>query len=191
MYDQTELIHADDTRWRSRSARSERSDAESTLVIPAEDWHIWVNVNSHGYYILPVLLLPAWISVRIALRPLSNVLQEVASRGPQELAPLQSTPKHQELRSVVDCINDLLTRVDESAERERALIADAAHELRAPLAAMHVNVEALLAHAPARHNGNCSTASSAAATAPPGWCASCSCSCAARLAHPRRCVCSA
>ncbi|WP_395408652.1 sensor histidine kinase [Pseudoduganella sp. UC29_106] len=40
-------------------------------------------------------------------------------------------------------INALLLRVSESAERERAFIADAAHELRTPLAAMRVNVEAL------------------------------------------------
>jgi signal transduction histidine kinase len=44
---------------------------------------------------------------------------------------------------MVDAINDFLARVRESAERERVFIADAAHELRTPLAAMRINVEAL------------------------------------------------
>ncbi len=43
----------------------------------------------------------------------------------------------------MDAINDFLARVRESAERERVFIADAAHELRTPLAAMRINVEAL------------------------------------------------
>jgi signal transduction histidine kinase len=44
---------------------------------------------------------------------------------------------------MADAINDFLARVRESAERERVFIADAAHELRTPLAAMRINVEAL------------------------------------------------
>lgn len=52
---------------------------------------------------------------------------------------------------MVDCINELLARVRESAERERAFIADAAHELRTPLAAMRINVEALQSHVADRH----------------------------------------
>lgn len=44
---------------------------------------------------------------------------------------------------MVDAINVFLTRLRESTERERIFIADAAHELRTPLAAMRINVEAL------------------------------------------------
>ncbi|MUZ24574.1 sensor histidine kinase, partial [Shigella flexneri] len=64
-------------------------------------------------------------------------------RTPDDLSPLRAVPKHRELRQMVDAINDFLARVRESAERERIFIADAAHELRTPLAAMRINVEAL------------------------------------------------
>jgi signal transduction histidine kinase len=61
----------------------------------------------------------------------------------QTISPLKEVPKHRELRQMVDAINVFLARVRESTERERVFIADAAHELRTPLAAMRINVEAL------------------------------------------------
>ncbi|WP_343582937.1 HAMP domain-containing sensor histidine kinase [Herbaspirillum sp.] len=151
-YDTNERIAVGERTWRSRTVRSPRSDAEATLVIPGDAWAFFIHINSRGYYVLPLLislpflLLPAWLSVRVALRPWSKVAREVAERGPHDLTPLQSMPKHEELRNMVDCINDLLARVRESAGRERAFIADAAHELRTPLAAMRINVEALQSH---------------------------------------------
>ncbi|HCR0169900.1 TPA: sensor histidine kinase, partial [Enterobacter hormaechei] len=89
------------------------------------------------------LLFPAWLSIRIAMRPWNKVVNEISLRTPDDLSPLKAVPRHRELRQTVDAINDFLARVRESAERERMFIADAAHELRTPLAAMRINVEAL------------------------------------------------
>ncbi|HIH6858390.1 TPA: sensor histidine kinase, partial [Enterobacter hormaechei] len=92
---------------------------------------------------IPFLLFPAWLSIRIAMRPWNKVVNEISLRTPDDLSPLKAVPRHRELRQTVDAINDFLARVRESAERERMFIADAAHELRTPLAAMRINVEAL------------------------------------------------
>jgi signal transduction histidine kinase len=92
---------------------------------------------------LPLLLLPAWWSVRFALRPWARVSDDIAARGPDDLSALQDAPPHRELRPLIAAVNQLLERLRVARQRERHFIADAAHELRTPIAAVQVNAEAL------------------------------------------------
>jgi signal transduction histidine kinase len=92
---------------------------------------------------LPLLVLPAWLSVRFALRPWARLSSEIATRGANDLSPLQFAPKHRELSPLSRAVDQLLGRLRQARERERSFIADAAHELRTPIAAMQVNAEAL------------------------------------------------
>jgi signal transduction histidine kinase len=92
---------------------------------------------------LPLLLLPAWLSVRLALRPWARVSREIASRGCDDLQPLRFTPDHRELRPLTGAVDQLLARLRAARTRERSFIADAAHELRTPIAAIQVHAEAL------------------------------------------------
>lgn len=144
-----EKLAAEGKAWRARSLASARSGIEVTLVKPANAINVLLTFTSRGFLLLPLLVslpflaIPAWLSLRLALRPWRRVTQEIALRGPNDLSPLAFQPKHRELRPLVTNLNTLLKRVRESAKREREFIADAAHELRTPLAAMRVNVETL------------------------------------------------
>lgn len=146
--DRNETVVAGGREWRARTMASPIADTRVVLAEPSV-WRLAVTVLSRGYYLLPLvislpfLVFPAWLSVRLALRPWRQVSRETAERGPDDLTPLSYTPPHKELKPMVQSINSLLLRVRDSTTRERSLIADAAHELRTPLAAMRVNVEAL------------------------------------------------
>ena len=143
-----ETVKAGNREWRARTLVSATTDTRVMLAEPSV-WRLTVTVMYRGYYLLPLvislpfLIFPAWLSVRLALRPWRQVSKETAERGPADLTPLSYTPPHKELQPLVQSINSLLQRVRDSTSRERSLIADAAHELRTPLAAMRVNVEAL------------------------------------------------
>jgi len=146
-----ETLFAQGQYWRAstrRAAAPDTLDTQVTLAMPGEGWRLWITFNSRGYYLLPLilsmplLLLPAWLSIRLALRPWGQVSREIAARGPRDLAPLAFAPRHEELRPLVDNLNALMRRLRESAAREQRFIADAAHELRTPIAAMRINVEA-------------------------------------------------
>lgn len=142
--------------WRSytqqSSQQSSQSDARVTLMLSGHEMSVIFALGSRGILILPLLIslpflvLPAWLSVWVALRPWRRFSDEVGSRGPANLAPLQFGTQYRELRPVSQAVNSLLERVRHSVHRERSFIADAAHELRTPLAAMRVNVEALQGH---------------------------------------------
>ncbi|WP_432379958.1 ATP-binding protein [Duganella sp. P38] len=144
-----ETLHINGKRFRARTYRSPRTGTTAMFAVPVDVINLFLTINSRGYYLLPLLVslpllpLPAWLSIRLAMRPWRQVAQEVASRGPSDLTPLTSKTPHRELSAMVDSVNALLLRVSHSAQRERSFIADAAHELRTPLAAMRVHAEAL------------------------------------------------
>jgi len=95
--------------------------------------------------LLPALaLLIVWIVGR-SVRPVREFASVLRSRRPEALEPVVGRDLPDEIGPVVAALNDLLGRLQESVERERAFIADAAHELRTPLAALNLQVQGLSA----------------------------------------------
>jgi two-component system sensor histidine kinase QseC len=85
---------------------------------------------------LPVLLLLIWLSIRRGLEPLGKLTHEIAARKPDDVLPLNAAEVPSEVRPLVDSLNALLGRIASSMEGERRFTANAAHELRTPLAAI-------------------------------------------------------
>ncbi len=91
---------------------------------------------------LPVLLALIAAAVRRGLRPVREMAREVQRRRADSLAPLAVDAAPAELRPLLASMNDLFSRIERSIEHERRLTADAAHELRTPLAGLRAQWEA-------------------------------------------------
>ncbi len=98
--------------------------------------------------LLPNLLLVAlaafavrW-SVERALRPLTELRDAVEKRSPKDLTAIDEAASPEEVRPLVNSLNRLFGLVNAQAESQRRFIADAAHQLRTPLAGLQAQVEA-------------------------------------------------
>lgn len=92
---------------------------------------------------MPALALLIWWIVGRSLQPLGVLAGSVRERSPEALEPLQTRGLPEEVRPLVNALNDLLGRLSVSLQHERAFIADAAHELRSPLTALSLQLQAL------------------------------------------------
>ncbi len=92
---------------------------------------------------VPLLGVLVWLAVGHALQPLQRLASSVKSRRVGVLDALPSAGLPDEVQPLVSALNDLLARLAVALERERAFMADAAHELRTPLAALHLQLGAL------------------------------------------------
>jgi len=87
-------------------------------------------------FALPVLGLLIWFGVARGLRPLRELSGQVAQRRADNLAPLDDGVVPTEVVPLVEGLNRLFARLRDSLDKERRFTADAAHELRTPLAAI-------------------------------------------------------
>jgi two-component system sensor histidine kinase QseC len=90
---------------------------------------------------LPLLLIGLWWSVRTGLRPLQRLREALLKRDTQTLEPVELLESPQEVQPLVDALNDLLQRLAKRVETERRFTADAAHELRTPVAAIRTQAQ--------------------------------------------------
>lgn len=90
---------------------------------------------------LPLLALLLWVAVARGLRPLVKLTRDVARREPDSLAPLDAGAAPSEVVPLIERLNQLFVRIEASLQKERRFTADAAHELRTPVAAIKAQAQ--------------------------------------------------
>jgi two-component system, OmpR family, sensor histidine kinase TctE len=101
--------------------------------------------------ILPELLIAAatllivWFGVKRGLRPLARLSEEIKARSAGDLRPIDAAGAPEETRPLVGALNGLLDEVSAASRKQQRFLADAAHQLRTPLAGLQAHAELALA----------------------------------------------
>ena len=91
----------------------------------------------------PLLMLVVWWVVSVSLAPVSRVRRQLAERQADGLSEVSEAGLPDEVRPLVQELNQLFGRVRQAFEAQKSFVADAAHELRSPLAALKLQAQSL------------------------------------------------
>jgi two-component system OmpR family sensor kinase len=142
---------ANNQTWRIYSVRHPTLGLYFQVADPLDERRRALNRTLFGLIIplgavLPLLALVLRNVARTELRVLQQLAGEIEKRSGADLRPITLPGLPQELRSVSENVNRLLDRLSQSLDVERALAANAAHELRTPLAAARLRLQTALEH---------------------------------------------
>jgi two-component system sensor histidine kinase TctE len=93
------------------------------------------------FVILPLAVLLVWLALVRGIKPLSQLEERIRARKPDDLSPLEDKTVPLEVAPLVSSINDLLTRLKDSIATQKRFLADAAHQLKTPLAGLRMQAD--------------------------------------------------
>ena len=96
------------------------------------------------FVILPLAIVLVWFGLSRGLAPLTALQANLRARRPDDLSPLEALRAPPEIEPLVTSFNDLLTRLGQNVELQKRFIADAAHQMKTPLAGLHMQAELAL-----------------------------------------------
>ncbi|HUR89842.1 MAG TPA: ATP-binding protein [Ramlibacter sp.] len=137
------------TTWRIVRQRQQTVIGEVVVALadgsdPRQQWArlIFLKVLLPNLVLLTLAAFAVGWAVKRALKPLLELREAVESRSPRDLSSIDESASPEEVRPLVHSLNRLFELVNAQAESQRRFIADAAHQLRTPLAGLQAQVEA-------------------------------------------------
>jgi two-component system sensor histidine kinase TctE len=99
------------------------------------------DVLAAQFLIVPVALLFVWLGLTRGVAPLNDLTAAIRGRRPGDLAPIDEAGAPEEVRPLLGAFNELLVRLDASLRAQQRFVADAAHQMRTPLAGLKMQAE--------------------------------------------------
>ena len=96
------------------------------------------------FIILPIVLALVWFALARGLSPLAQLQERIRARRPDDLSPIDPRQVPEEISPLVGSLNDMLGRLSHTIEMQKRFIADAAHQMKTPLAGMRMQSELAL-----------------------------------------------
>ncbi len=93
------------------------------------------------FVILPLAVLLVWLGLAYAIKPLNQLEERIRARKPEDLSPLDERSIPLEVAPLVASVNDLLQRLENSIRHQKRFLADAAHQLKTPLAGLRMQAD--------------------------------------------------
>lgn len=118
--------------------------AETTTRREHIELQTYIGVLIPALLLAAVMILLMWRGVRKGLEPLMQLRGEIAARSHRDLRPVDESRVPQEVYAFIHAINDLLHRLGEATNAQQRFLANAAHQLRTPLAGLQAQLELAL-----------------------------------------------
>ena len=93
------------------------------------------------FVILPMAVMLVWLALVQAIKPLHQLEERIRARRSDDMSPIDSQTVPLEVAPLVDSVNDLLMRLKDSIAAQKRFLADAAHQLKTPLAGLRMQAE--------------------------------------------------
>ena len=93
------------------------------------------------YVTLPLAVLLVWLALVRGIKPLAQLERRIRARKPDDMSPLDESGVPDEVVPLVDSVNDLLSRLKVSLSTQKRFLADAAHQLKTPLAGLRMQAD--------------------------------------------------
>jgi two-component system, OmpR family, sensor histidine kinase TctE len=93
------------------------------------------------FVILPLAVLLVWLALVQSIKPLHQLEERIRARKPDDLSPIDAQIVPMEVAPLVESVNDLLLRLTDSIATQKRFLADAAHQLKTPLAGLRMQAE--------------------------------------------------
>ena len=135
-----------------KMAQDDSDDAPQALVQVAETLEkraqlanaIIKGVILPQFIVLPVVLALVWFALARGLSPLAQLQERIRARGSDDLSPIEPRQVPEEISPLVTSLNEMLARLSLSIDMQKRFIADAAHQMKTPLAGMRTQSELAL-----------------------------------------------